>query len=90
MWRQRLQGDVFSSLLAGGGLAYTTSEQGRVDVIESADEFRLATTNVLGDRSMVSPAVGGGDIFVRSTEYLIRVAMAVPGGQPEGVIALAE
>jgi len=89
-WRQRLQGDVFSSLLTGGGLAYTTSEQGRVDVIESADEFRLATTNVLGDRSMVSPAVGGGDIFVRSTEYLIRIAMAVPGGQPEGVIALAE
>tara|TARA_B100000029_G_C17401381_1_gene897169 strand:+ start:109 stop:228 length:120 start_codon:yes stop_codon:yes gene_type:complete len=39
---------------------------------------------------MVSPAVGGGDIFVRSTEYLIRIAMAVPGGQPEGVIALAE
>ena len=44
------------------GHVYTTSEPGRMHVIEAADKFRLVTTNWLAERCLATPAITNADL----------------------------
>lgn len=66
MWKQRLKGPVSASPVMAGGNIYWSNELGTTYVFKATPErFESVAENVLGDESMASPAVAGGQLFLR-------------------------
>lgn len=66
MWKERLTGPVSASPVLAGGHIYWANEQGTLYVIRpNPEQFELVAENQLGDESFPSPAVCGGQIFLR-------------------------
>ena len=70
MWRERLNGQFHASLLAGDGKVYFTSMEGTVSVVQAGRSFKLLSQNDMGEAIMASPAVSGGEFFIRSDKHL--------------------
>jgi outer membrane protein assembly factor BamB len=65
---------IKSSPVAAGGMLYFPTEDGEVVVARVGPMLDVVATNVLADQSFVaSPAVAGGDIFLRSRTHLFRI-----------------
>ena len=65
---------IKASPVAAGGMLYFPTEEGDVVVARIAPTLDVVATNTLTDQSFVaSPAVAGGDIFLRSRTHLFRV-----------------
>jgi outer membrane protein assembly factor BamB len=65
---------IKASPVAAGGMLYFPTEEGDVVVARIGPTLDLVSTNTLTDQSFVaSPAVAGGDIFLRSRTHLFRV-----------------
>jgi outer membrane protein assembly factor BamB len=65
-----------ASPFAAGGKIYLTDEGGQTFVVKAGPEFDVVAVNKLGADGEVfwaSPAVAGGDVFVRGTDYLYCV-----------------
>jgi len=76
VWQGRLtaRGNYYASLIAGDGRVYALSEDGEASVVEAGKTFRILATNALGERTMATPAVSGGRLFIRSDASLFAVA----------------
>ena len=62
-----------SPVIANGKIYYAT-EEGDVIVAKTGPAFEILSTNSLADQSFVaSPAIAGGDIFLRSRTHLFRI-----------------
>ena len=74
-WRERLPaaGNYFASLVAANGNVYALSEEGQATVVAAKPQFQLISSNDLGERTMASPAVSGGRIFIRSDSSLFCI-----------------
>jgi outer membrane protein assembly factor BamB len=70
IWRSRLHGSFSASLVAADGRIYATSERGVVYVLAAADSFQLLQKNALGERCLATPAVAGGELFIRTAGSL--------------------
>ena len=77
-WQERLpgRGDYYASLVAADGKIYALDEEGEATVIAAKPVFELLGTNRLGERCMASPAVSGGQIFIRSDSSLFSIGDA--------------
>ena len=75
LWQERLRGSFTASLVAGDGKLYATSEQGRVYVIAVSEQFKLLATNRLDERCLATPAIAGGELFVRTQSRLYCIAL---------------
>jgi outer membrane protein assembly factor BamB len=65
---------IKSSPVAAGGMLYFPTEDGDVVVARIGPTFDVVATNMLTDQSFVaSPAVVGGDLFLRSRTHLFRI-----------------
>jgi outer membrane protein assembly factor BamB len=65
---------IKSSPVAAGGMLYFPTEDGDVVVAKLGPTLDIVATNTLTDHSFVaSPAVAGGDIFLRSRTHLFRI-----------------
>jgi len=65
---------IKSSPVAAGGLLYFPTEDGDVVVARIGSALDVVATNTLADQSFVaSPAIAGGDIFLRSRTHLFRI-----------------
>jgi outer membrane protein assembly factor BamB len=75
LWQQRLpaRGNYFASPVAGDGKVYVVSEEGEVSVVAAKSVYELMATNSMGERTMASPAISGGSIFIRTDENLYCV-----------------
>jgi outer membrane protein assembly factor BamB len=63
-----------SPVLAGGHLYFPT-EDGDVVVAKAGPAFDIVATNALSDQSFIaSPAVAGGDLYLRSRTHLFRIS----------------
>ena len=71
-WRERLGGNYSASPLVADGLVYFLSEDGKGTVVKAGKTFQQVAVNELGERTLASYAVGGGDLFIRSAEHLYR------------------
>ncbi len=69
------RGDGFSaSPVAGDGKLYLSGEAGNVFVIATEGrEFKLLSTNSLGESLMATPAISNGVIFFRGSRHLFAV-----------------
>ncbi|MBI5760435.1 MAG: PQQ-binding-like beta-propeller repeat protein [Planctomycetales bacterium] len=67
MWRERLEGPVSSSPVFAGGHIYQANERGTWYVYKpNPKKFELVAKNQLGDEAFPSPAIVGGQIFIRT------------------------
>jgi outer membrane protein assembly factor BamB len=68
---RRLKPATYSSspVLADGRL-YITNEDGLTSIIRTGPKFEILAENLLDDYTLSSPAVSGGQIFLRTTQFL--------------------
>jgi outer membrane protein assembly factor BamB len=65
---------IKASPVAAGGMLYFPTEDGDVVVARIGSTLDVIATNTLADQSFVaSPAIAGGDIFLRSRTHLFRI-----------------
>ena len=79
IYRQRLDpiGSGFSaSPVAADGQIYLSNEDGDMLVIEAGREFRLISTNRLGELMMATPALSDGVMYVRSSSSVFAIGRA--------------
>jgi outer membrane protein assembly factor BamB len=77
--QQRLKPGTYSSspVLADGKI-YVTNEDGLTSVIKAGPQFEVLAENALGEYCLSSPAVSGGQIFIRTSGALYCI------GKPAG------
>ncbi len=64
-----------ASPVAAGGKLYLSTEEGDVVVVRLGQTFEVLATNTLADQSFIAtPAVAGGDIFLRSRTTVYRIS----------------
>lgn len=64
-WTKRLGGNVSASPIACNGLVFAPNLDGETFVFRADPEFELVSTNRLGSDCYASPAVAGGQIYLR-------------------------
>ena len=70
LWKTRLGGAFSASPIVADGKIYLTQETGKVFVIESSRQYKLISENDIGERTLASPAVSNGAIFLRTDDRL--------------------
>ena len=76
VYQERLKpasGLIYASPLLAGGKIYFVSQHKGTFVVEAAPKFKLLAHNVFADdssRTNGSPAADGGQLLLRSDEYL--------------------
>lgn len=70
LWRQRLAGKFSASPVWADGKVYFLSEKGTTTVIEEGSQFKLVAENELGEKCCASPAISGGNLFIRTEKAL--------------------
>jgi outer membrane protein assembly factor BamB len=70
MWKERLGGTFSGSPIMIGNRIYATNEEGTTFVFQvSPENFELLGSNKLGEESFSTPAVAGGNLFLRYAKY---------------------
>jgi outer membrane protein assembly factor BamB len=68
---QRIQHGIYSaSPVLADGKIYVTNEDGVTTVFRAGPKFELLAENNLDDYTLSSPAISGGQIFLRTSQYL--------------------
>lgn len=77
LFRERIPGGGKStysaSPVSAGGRLYITSEEGQVDVIAVAREYKHIASNKMGEVCMATPAVSDGLLLVRGRDHLFCI-----------------
>jgi outer membrane protein assembly factor BamB len=75
---QRLKPGTYSSspVLADGKI-YVTNEEGLTSVIKAGPQFEVLAENPLNDYCLSSPAISGGQIFIRTASHLYCIGKRV-------------
>ncbi len=71
--RRRLGGAFAASPVAADGHVYLLNESGETVVLEAGRQPRLVARNPIGERSLASPAISGGLIFLRTDHHLYAI-----------------
>jgi outer membrane protein assembly factor BamB len=75
LFSERLDlGMVFASPVAAAGRIYLLGREGKTLVLEPGPELKILAENHLDDVFDASPAIVGGDLYLRGRHYLYRVA----------------
>lgn len=68
-WREKVDRDFYASPVMAGSRIYATSLRGVTSVFEATPQaFKLLAQNQLGDEAFATPAIAGGQIFIRSAK----------------------
>ena len=73
LWRQRLDGVFTASPVAADGHVYLLAESGETFVLAAGPEPTLVARNPVGERTLASPAISNGQIFIRTDESLFCI-----------------
>ena len=65
--------EYFASPIYGDGKIFVAGENGRVAVIESANELKVLAVNDVGDPILGTPAISDGGLFIRTRTKLICI-----------------
>lgn len=72
-WSERLGGGFSASPVWTEGRIYFQNEEGVGTVLKAGKTFEVLAKNDLGERTLASPAVTDGTIFLRSKSHLWRI-----------------
>lgn len=81
-WNERLGGGFSASPIFADGRLYFQNEEGVGFVVEAGKTFRLLARNELGERTLASPAVSDGALFIRTEGHLYRIGDRKPDPKP--------
>ncbi len=73
VWKEKIIGNYSASPIASGKRIYLFCENGKTHVLQAGKEFKLLTTNDLGEKIMATPAVSGNTLFLRTDKALYRI-----------------
>jgi outer membrane protein assembly factor BamB len=73
VWQERIEGIFTASPIAADGKIYLQSETGETIVLEAGRKPRLLERNPIGERSVASPAISGGQLFIRTDDQLFCI-----------------
>jgi outer membrane protein assembly factor BamB len=73
LWQQRLGGAFTASPIAAGERIYFVDEDGRTTIIRAGRKFEVLAKNSIGEPVFSSPAIGHGDLFLRSDRHLFCI-----------------
>jgi len=73
VWRQRLGGIFYASPVGADGKVYMVSETGEGFVLKAGREPVILARNNLDERFIASPAISGGNLFLRSDGSLFCI-----------------
>jgi outer membrane protein assembly factor BamB len=73
VWRRRLPGQYFASLVASPDAVYFTNSEGVTTVVAATGAFETLAQNQLGEETLASMAAAGGELFIRSARHVYAV-----------------
>lgn len=73
VWQERVDGVFSASPVGGGGHVYFVSENGETVVVKAGRTPQIAARNPLGERAIASPAIAGGQIFLRTDRHVFAI-----------------
>ena len=73
LWRERFGGVFSASPVAADGKVYLINEAGEAFVLEAGRELKILKRNHLEERTLASPAISDGQIFLRTDEHLVCI-----------------
>jgi len=76
VWRDRLPGDHNPSPIVANGLVYFTSNTGILSVVKPGPVLDIVAQSELGEPVSASPAVFGGQLFIRGDQHLYCIGGA--------------
>jgi outer membrane protein assembly factor BamB len=75
VWQQRVGGVFTASPVAADGKIYLLSEGGETVVLAAGRTPRILSRNKLNARQLASPAISGGQLFIRTDDALFAVGI---------------
>jgi outer membrane protein assembly factor BamB len=75
LWHEPF-GHTHASPVSAGGLVYFLNDEGVTYVVRPGEKYDLVASNDLGERFMASPAISGGQLFLRGADNLYCVGTA--------------
>ena len=73
VWQQRIGGVFSASPVAADGKIYLLSEGGETIVLAAGRNPRVLARNTLDARQLASPAIAGGQLFIRSDDAVYAI-----------------
>lgn len=75
LWKQRLSGsaEYVASITAAGAYVYFTDSAGVTTVVAASRRFEKISENDIGEPVSATPAVAGGQLFIRSDRHLFCI-----------------
>jgi len=70
VWKERLGGKLWGSLLLADGRLYVSSLEGQTYVVEASPKFKQIAKNDIGEPIYSALAVSNGELFLRSYQHL--------------------
>jgi len=77
VWRERVGGAFTASPVAGDGKVYLLNESGETFVFEPGPTPKLLAKNTLDLRTLASPAISNGTIYIRSDAKIVAIGQDV-------------
>jgi outer membrane protein assembly factor BamB len=76
VWQERLpaRGEYYASLVAADGKIYALSEDGEATVVAAKPTYELLAHNRMDERTMSTPSISDGRLFIRTDENLFCIA----------------
>jgi outer membrane protein assembly factor BamB len=74
IWKERLGGKLWGSLLLAAGKIYVSSLEGQTFVLEASPTFKQVARNDLNETTYAAPAASNGALFLRTHRHLWCIA----------------
>lgn len=74
LWKERLEGNLWGSMLLADGKLYVSSLEGDTYVLAAGPKYKLLAHNKLGEPLYAAPAVSNGEIFLRTYQNLYCIS----------------
>lgn len=72
LWQERL-GEQHASLVSANGLVYFLNDNGVTHVVRAGPKYALVSRNEINERCFASPAISGGQLFLRGEKSLFCI-----------------
>ena len=76
LWTERLGKHHSASPVSANGYLYFLDDDGSTHVLKAEPKFTLVGRNDLGEECYASPAISGGQIFIRALRHLYCIGRA--------------
>jgi outer membrane protein assembly factor BamB len=76
VWRKRLGGNLWGSILLADGKLYVSNLEGDTFVVRAGPKFQLIAKNSIGEPTYAALAVSQGELFLRTYQHLYCIGQS--------------